>query len=117
MLIEKKGNLWGCSIVPHSKEAIESAQMIAAAVFLARRIKEKDVIRWYAEQVYGYTILKGRNGYDQLREESMKYRKAKLKNLELRKIVNCSAKISVETALYAFLNAEDYRIVSGRRLP
>ncbi len=92
----------------NSKEAIDSAQMIAAGIFLARRIKEKDVIRRYAEQVYGYTILRGRSGYDRLREESQKYRLDKLKKLSLMELIDCGAKNSVEAALFAFLTTKDY---------
>lgn len=92
----------------NSREAIESAQMIAAAVFLARRVKDKNIIRRYGERNFGYTILRGRSGYEQLREESQRYRKEKIRKLELKRFVNCGAKHSVETALFAFLNTEDY---------
>lgn len=92
----------------NSREAIESAQMIAASVFLARRVKDKEVIRGYGEQKFGYTILRGRSGYEQLREESRRYRKERLRKLELKHLVNCGAKQSVEAALFAFLNTEDY---------
>lgn len=92
----------------NSREAIESAQMIAASVFLARRVKDKEVIRGYGEQKFGYTILRGRSGYEQLREESRRYRKERFRKLELKRLVNCGAKQSVEAALFAFLNTGDY---------
>lgn len=92
-----------------SKKAIEAAQMIAAAIYMVRRTKDKDIIKRYAERVYGYQILTGEDGLNVYREKSKKYRMEKISHFKLKEIINCDAKLSVEEALFAFLNTDNFK--------
>lgn len=93
----------------NSKEAIEGAQMIAAAVFMSRKGESKAAIKCYAEQTFGYRILEGEEGLEQLRENSRKYRRKKIASLKLGEFINCDTKLSVEEALFAFLHTSNFK--------
>lgn len=93
----------------NSKEAIEGAQMIAAAVFMSRKGESKASIKHYAEQTFGYRILKGEEGLEQLRENSRKYRRKKIARFKLGEFINCDTKLSVEEALFAFLHTSNFK--------
>lgn len=54
----------------NTKEAINGAQMIAAAVFLARHGKDRKEIRKYAEEVFGYKIPEGEAGLNRLQSKN-----------------------------------------------
>lgn len=92
----------------NSQEAIAGAQMIAAAVFLARQNQGKEKIRQYAEQTFGYTILKGESGLNKLRDANKKYRQKKIAQFKFGKLVKSDTKSSVEEALFAFLNTSNF---------
>lgn len=93
----------------NSKEAIEGAQMIAAAVFMSRKGESKAAIKRYAEQTFGYRILEGEEGLEQLRENSRKYRRKKIASFKLGEFINCDTKLSVEEALFAFLHTSNFK--------
>lgn len=93
----------------NSKEAIEGAQMVAAAVFMSRKGESKTAIKCFAEQTFGYEISEGEEGLEQLREKSRKYRRKKIASFKLGEFINCDTKISVEEALFAFFNTTSFK--------
>ena len=93
----------------NAKEAVEGAQMVAAAVFMSRKGESKAAIKRYAEQTFGYKVLEGEERLEQLREDSRKYRRKKIAGFKLGEFINCDTKLSVEEALFAFFNTTNFK--------
>ena len=85
--------------------AIAGAQALAAAIFLARTGSSKDDIRNYIEQTFGFNLSRA---YDEVREDVQKWLAIRRTDKEASRKRLLSAAATVQDALTAFLEGEDY---------
>ena len=85
--------------------AIAGAQALAAAIFLARVGSSKDEIRCYLEQTFGFNLSRT---YDEVREDVQKWLAIRRTDKEASRKRLLSAEATVQDALTAFFEGEDY---------
>lgn len=85
--------------------AIAGAQALAAAIYLARTGASKDELKCYIEKAFGYNLSRA---YDEVREDVQKWLAIRRTDKEASRKRLLSAEATVQDALTAFLEGEDY---------
>ena len=85
--------------------AIAGAQALATAIFLARTGSSKDDIRNYIEQTFGFNLSMA---YEDMREDVQRWLAIRKTDKESSRKRLLSAEATVQDALTAFLEGEDY---------
>lgn len=89
----------------NSPGAIAGAQALAAAIYFARTGSSKDDIKCYIEQTFGYNLSRT---YGAVREDVQKWLVIRRTDKEASRKRLLSAEATVQDALTAFLEGEDY---------
>ena len=85
--------------------AIAGAQALAAAIYLARTGSSKEDIKRYIEKTFGYNLSRT---YNEVREDVQKWLAIRRTDKEASRKRLLSAEATVQDALTAFLEGEDY---------
>lgn len=98
------------SVIPshNSSQAIAAAQATAVAIHMALRGSDKNEIREYLEQTFGYDLHRT---YDELRAEIRRARERKYVDRALYRARIRNARPTVQDALIAFLDGDSYEDV------
>jgi len=89
----------------NSKESIASAQSVAAVIFLARHTKDKEFIKAFIEEKFGYKLITTKKEIENIRKRSKQHRN---KNRLNGNMIDCDAKRSAVHAITAFLKGENF---------
>lgn len=94
------------AISTHNHEkAINAAQAIAAAIYLARHTKNKDTIKTFIEKRFGYRLSNRVSDVSRYKKESREYRR---KNLLKGNLIDCDSETSIEKAFLSFFIADSF---------
>lgn len=85
--------------------AIAGAQALAAAIFLARTGSSKEGIKSYIEGAFGYDLSRS---YEEVRRDVRKWLEVRRTDKEAARSRLLSAEATVQDALAAFMEGEDY---------
>lgn len=89
----------------NSKESIASAQAVAAVIFLARHTKDKEFIKKFVEEKFGYKLITTKKEIEDIRKRSKQHRN---KNRLNGNMIDCDAYRSAVHAITAFLKGESF---------